>query len=412
MTNDGNWMDFQRTGPGTLGGQYLRTFWQPVYRAEDLVPGSAAQIQIMSEYLTLYRGTDGQAHLLAQRCAHRGMQLSAGWVEADGIRCFYHGWKYDGSGQCIEQPGEDETFASRIRIPSYPTREYLGLIFAYLGEGEPPPLPRHQEFEDPGVLDVYPPEYWPCNFFNRIDNACDLAHLSFAHRESRVATNTLQLVPTRVTADETEYGVVTYATRTDSPTQVLHFHMPNINQFFAGGGSNRGSSRSDSEAVGSLRDGSHRSGPGERMGRLLFRVPVDDEHCVSFPIDHVTILGDAGQEYLARRRRLEAAQLAAPESPEQMAEGLLARKLTTADVRERDPANLKTLTSVEDYAAQVGQGAMANHAAEHLGRMDVGLILIRQLWQREMQALAEGRPLKQWSRTERVMEELPAGGES
>src|SRR5713101_5148392 len=127
--------DFVHAGPDTLAGRYLRLFWQPVYRAQDLACGQAVPIRIMSEDFTLYRGAAGTPCLLAQRCAHRGVPLSMGWVEGDCIRCLYHGWKYDGSGQCVEQPAEDDGFASKVKIRSYPTREYLGLIFVYIGEG-------------------------------------------------------------------------------------------------------------------------------------------------------------------------------------------------------------------------------------------------------------------------------------
>src|SRR5918911_4789725 len=134
--------DFVHTGPGTLAGRFLRRFWQPVYRAEDLPAGWAKPSRIMSEDFTLYRGEDGTAHVVAPRCAHRGTQLSTGWVEGDGIRCFYHGWKYDGTGQCVEMPAEDPSFPPKVRIKSYPARICAGLVFAYLGEGEPPELPR------------------------------------------------------------------------------------------------------------------------------------------------------------------------------------------------------------------------------------------------------------------------------
>src|SRR5713226_7171098 len=114
----------------------------------------------MSEDFTLYRGQSGTPHLVAFRCAHRGTQLSTGWVEGDCIRCFYHGWKYDGAGQCVEQPAEDSSFPPKVKIVSYPTEEYLGLIFAYLGDAEhgdtgafrPPPLPRYPDF---GSLRAY-----------------------------------------------------------------------------------------------------------------------------------------------------------------------------------------------------------------------------------------------------------------
>ena len=97
-------VDFVHTGAGTLAGRYLRMFWHPVYVAHELEPGHAIPIQIMREKFTLYRGEGGFPHVVDFRCAHRGTQLSVGWVEGDCIRCFYHGWKYDGTGQCVEQP--------------------------------------------------------------------------------------------------------------------------------------------------------------------------------------------------------------------------------------------------------------------------------------------------------------------
>ena len=133
------YMDQYRTGPETLGGRYMRSFWHPVYRSEDLPAGWAKPIKIMSEDFTLYRGEGGAPHVIAFQCAHRGLQLSVGWVEDDCIRCRYHGWKYDATGQCIEVPTESESTAKTVRIRSYPTVEYLGFIFAYFGAGEPPP---------------------------------------------------------------------------------------------------------------------------------------------------------------------------------------------------------------------------------------------------------------------------------
>ena len=94
-----DYKDFVHTGPGTLSGRYLRLFWQPVCRSKDLAPGHTKPIRIMGENFTLYRGEQG-AHVVDFRCAHRGTQLSAGWVEGDCLRCVYHGWRYDSSGQC------------------------------------------------------------------------------------------------------------------------------------------------------------------------------------------------------------------------------------------------------------------------------------------------------------------------
>ena len=375
-----NGADFVHTGPGTLGGRYMRMFWQPVYRAQDLAPGGMVPIQIMSEKFTLYRGETGTPHVVAFRCTHRGTQLSTGWVEGDSVRCRYHGWRFEGSGQCVEQPGEEESFAAKVKIPSYPTQEYLGLIFVYFGEGEPPPLRRYPGLDNPGVLEVYHSEYWPCNYFNRIDNACDIGHVKFTHRESREAINQPQETPV-LSAEETESGVRTSVIQGGKLVATLHFHMPNVNHF---------------RTYLALRDPKSDSSGGY-IDRLLFRMPVDDENCVSFPIDFAHLSGDAAREYQERRRQ---ALIATTTWHVELGESVLASRLTIKDVQ--DQANLKNLTSLEDYVVQVGQGGIADRSDERLGRMDVGVILLRKLWERELKALAEGKPLKQWVIPERL----------
>lgn len=365
---------FVYTGPGTLAGRYLRRFWQPVYRAEDLQPGQLRPIQIMGERFTLFRGETGTPHVVAFRCAHRGTQLSTGWVEGDSVRCRYHGWRYEGSGQCVEQPGEEASYAEKVTIRSYPTREYLGLIFVYFGEGEAPSLRRYPGLDGPGVLEVYPSEVWPCNYFNRIDNACDVGHVSFTHRDSRDAVNQHPELPV-LSARETESGVMTCVERAGKLVATLHFHMPNVNHL-----------RTDL----SLRDPKSEVAGGY-LDRLLFRVPVDDESCVSFPIDFAHVTGDAAKEYRERRRRaLETTR----DSHVAMGEAMLAGKMRMTDVKKQN--NLKNLTSLEDYIVQVGQGTIVDRANDRLGRMDVGVLLLRKIWERELKALEEGRPLKEW----------------
>ena len=97
--------DLVATGPGTLAGRYLRMFWQPIHCLDGLTPGRAKPIRVMGEDFTLFRGDSGAVSVVASHCAHRGTQLSIGWVEGDTIRCRYHGWRFDGQGQCVEQPG-------------------------------------------------------------------------------------------------------------------------------------------------------------------------------------------------------------------------------------------------------------------------------------------------------------------
>jgi 5,5'-dehydrodivanillate O-demethylase len=295
-------------------------------------------------------------------------------VEGDSIRCRYHGWKYDGTGQCVEQPGEDGSFAGKVKISSYPTKEYLGLIFAFLGEGEPPPLRRYHELEGPGVLEVYTPEYWPCNYFNRIDNACDAAHVVFTHRDSRLAVNYRPELPT-IHAEETEYGVRTNLMRGKESVTALHFHMPNTNHF---------------RTSLALRDPTGK-GSGV-LDRLLWRIPVDDENCVSFPIDFAHLEGDGAREYQKRRTK---ARLATTASHTELGAAILAGRLQISDAK--DQPNLKNLTSLEDYVTQVGQGPIPDRSQDRLGRIDAGVFLLRKIWERELTALAKGFPLKQWT---------------
>ena len=119
---EADYTDFAHTGPGTLAGRWMRMFWQPVYCRKISRPGYAKPVRIMSEDFTLYRGEGGAPHAVAFRCAHRGTQLCTGWVEGDCIRCFYHGWKYDAAGQCVEQPAEDAAFAPEGQDPKLSRR--------------------------------------------------------------------------------------------------------------------------------------------------------------------------------------------------------------------------------------------------------------------------------------------------
>jgi 5,5'-dehydrodivanillate O-demethylase oxygenase subunit len=367
--------DFARTGPGTLAGRFMRSFWQPVSRARDLAPGRAKPLRVMSEDFTLYRGESGAPHLVAFRCAHRGTQLSTGWVEGDELRCFYHGWKYGPDGQCVEQPAEPEPFCQRIRIKSYPVQEYLGLIFAYLGEGEPPPLPCYHEFEEPGIVENGPPNVWPCNFFNRLENSPDPVHLAFVHRWSPFSESGLVGIP-EVSGQETDYGIEVRARRPGDKERITHFHMPNINLI-----SNSGDA-----------DEPNATGNGLSIN-LSWRVPVDDESCMSFNATHIPLTGEAAEQYLARRAQRQPAGRPAAE---------LAEAVLRGELRIEDTTDAANVVNVQDYVAQIGQGAIAPREQDHLGRSDVLVILLRRIWERELRNLAEGRPLKQWQRPERL----------
>jgi 5,5'-dehydrodivanillate O-demethylase len=361
--------DLVLTGPGTLAGNYLRRFWHPIQRAEELEPGAAKPIQIMGERFTLYRGERGEPHLVGFHCPHRGTQLSAGWVEGDCIRCMYHGWLFDESGQCTEQPAEEKPFAQKIRIPSFRTREYLGLIFAFLGAGEPPPFPRFPHMEEEGVLEVLPTMEWPCNFFQRVDNNGDTAHVPFVHRGAYSASNSRTGIP-QFWKEESPWGTTSYARFPAGWTNIFHLFMPNAYAF-----------RNPSPDPDL---------PWE--DRMQWDVPVDNEHSLEFRLRRSPVSGEAARVF----RQSRTAQLAQEKaSVAALGDAVLSGKLRFQDLDQYFNDKI-ALVHTQDYIAQVGQGSIADRGEEHLGRSDLGIILFRKIWERELRALAQGRPLKKW----------------
>jgi 5,5'-dehydrodivanillate O-demethylase len=364
--------DFAHTGPGTLAGRFMRRFWQPVALAGEVAAGRAVPLKILNEDFTLYRGDNGQAYVVAPRCAHRGTQLSTGWVEGDCLRCFYHGWKYDAAGRCVEQPAEDAAFAGKVSIRAYPTQEYLGLIFAYLGDEQAPALPRHPELEAEGLLETgaYTRD---CNYFNNLESNTDELHVNFVHRNSAFTEEGLNRDLPTVSGEETEYGFVKYGVRSDGVVRMSHFFMPNA-LFIA-------------------------SSPAEGSGwseHLAWRVPVDDACHRSFQAVLVHLTGEAAERY-AKKRDARAAELRQLEPARDVARKLLAGEITWAEVGQRPD-----IVNIQDNVAQAGQGVIADREHEHLGRSDVVLIMFRQMWRRELKALAEGGHLKRWARSERL----------
>jgi 5,5'-dehydrodivanillate O-demethylase len=370
--------DFYSTKPGTLAGSFLRRFWQPVARAHDIGIGRARTLRIMSEEIAVYRGESGRVYAVQARCPHRATQLSTGWIEDDTIRCRYHGWKFDERGQCVEQPGEDAGFAAKICLRSYPAQEYLDLVFVYFGEGDPPPVHRFPDFEGPGVVEASAPvEHWPCNYFNRIDNATDVLHLHYTHRAtlSRSPDFAWRLTPSTIEVEETGYGIRVAERRLERPVSYSHFHMPNVNQVRA----RSRLVRPNGETIPLLGD------------RLFFRVPVDDEHSISFSVEYFALAGDDKDAYVAAR----------PQRLNQRVDDLAthAAGIVRGDERieDLDPKySVYQMFWMEDYTVQVAQQPISDERVEHLGRNDVGVILLRKLWRRELQALAEGRPLTDW----------------
>jgi 5,5'-dehydrodivanillate O-demethylase len=358
--------DFVSAGPGTYAGQYLRKFWQPVFHSIDLLPERPIPLRIMGESFTLYRGGSGRVFLLDHRCPHRGAQLSAGWVESDELRCFYHGWKFAGDGRCVQQPPEEDAFCNKVNIRGFPTREYLGLIFAFLGEGEAPEFPRYPQFENfDGFVEINA-YFRECNYFQNLENSLDMSHVGFVHGDNSAVFSGIG-DGKRLSAEESDWGVSYTYTRPDGKQRTQRFGMPNMFYMTA--------LPTDAEI-------------GWQESMFWF-VPIDDQRHIQFWLTRVRATGEAAIRIRERRQRRRKEIVFAHQD---VCEDILNGRMNIRDV---DPSKVD-LVQLQDDIAQVGQGRIAHRESEHLGRGDVGVIAIRRLWAREISAMLNGTSMKTW----------------
>lgn len=349
----------------------MRQFWLAVARSEDLAPGHARPLRIMSEDYTLYRGegANGRAQVFDYRCPHRGAQLHLGWVEGDAIRCLYHGWKFDCSGQCIEQPAEEPGFARKVKARSWPTREHMGLVFAYFGEGEPPPWPPYPLPPQDGLVHVWSTHTLPCNWLQCYENTADEVHVAFVHQPggSHAKMSELPII----TAQETDWGMLRFGTRrsTGQVRHTLHY-MPNVTRVIV-------PPLAGFDGVGGWPE-------------IYFNfTPIDDESHLWLVTSHVKVGGAEAKRFLAKKKEHLEKVERAPKVMD-LVEDVWAGRRRLVDVEHPE------LAMVQDIAVQAGQGRIADRDNERLGRSDAGIILWRKILERELKAIAEGKPSKKW----------------
>ena len=174
-----------RIGPGTPAGAVHRRYWQPAALTMELdSPRPVVPVRLLGEDLVLFRDETGGLGLIARHCPHRGADLCFGRLEDNGLRCPFHGWHFDRTGQCVEQPGEPEgsRMHEQIRATAYPVVERNGIVFAYMGPGTPPPLPDFDCFAAPDSHVFAFKGLWDCNWLQAMEVGIDPAHASFLHR--------------------------------------------------------------------------------------------------------------------------------------------------------------------------------------------------------------------------------------
>jgi 5,5'-dehydrodivanillate O-demethylase len=177
-----------RVGPGTPGGELLRRYWHPVAAVGELTAEKPKKrVRLLGEDLVLYRDGKGRLGLVEEHCPHRSASLYYGFVEDDGLRCCYHGWKFDQSGACLEMPFEpDETpLLKSVRAKTYTVEELSGLVFAYMGPQPAPLLPRWDALVRDDVERIIHilPEL-ECNWLQVMENSVDPTHTYYLHAHS------------------------------------------------------------------------------------------------------------------------------------------------------------------------------------------------------------------------------------
>jgi len=226
-----------RVGPGTPGGIFFRRYWLPACLSTELPEhdGAPLRVRLLGENLVAFRDTDGNVGLVEAYCPHRRAPLFFGRNEECGVRCVYHGWKFDRNGDCVDMPSEPAgtTLQAKVKILAYPTVEKGGVIWTYMGpKDEQPPEPDYEWLRAPPEKRNVSKTFENCNWLQGLEGGLDTAHSSFAHNNHMGDKNVLRQrdrTP-RIDVERTDYGY-NYVSQRDMGDEglyvrVYHYVMP------------------------------------------------------------------------------------------------------------------------------------------------------------------------------------------
>lgn len=363
-------------GPGTPGGEYMRRFWHPIALSDEL-KDFPRRVRLLGEDLVLFRDGKGRLGLLGLQCSHRLASLEFGSIQEEGIRCRYHGWLYNNEGRCLHQPAEpkDSTFRDRIKHLSYQVKELAGLVFAYMGEGNPPPIPCYDTMvREDGFRYVFRLYTWPANYLSVLENgACDGWHVPFVHGPL------VDRYEYREDAEwhwwrETEHGVASLAT-IKAPrfgpmkgertifTHLYSWIIPHL-------------SKTSLRPLKSM-DTEEYVWPSADL--LIWHTPIDDYNTLGIECGFVS-----GEHHDKEKLMRYIHAVSAPE----------AYRNSWPPKRDEDGRYQLREYPEQDAAMIMGQGAISPRDREHLGSSDRGVILVRKALLDGIEAVKMGRDPK------------------
>ena len=228
-----------RVGPNTAMGRLMRCYWVPALLSEEIssADGRPVRVRLLGEDLVAFRDSDGRVGLLAEHCAHRGTSLFFGRNEQCGLRCIYHGWKYDVHGHVLETPAEpaDSDYRSKLRHTAYPCQEIAGIVFTYMGAPEKMPLMPRYEWAalQPGQMFAVK-SFLECNYLQGIEGDFDSSHTSFLHNNDiKNAERLKRDGAPRLEAEDTRYGMRAISIRKFGAEQIYVRTSPYIMPSFS-----------------------------------------------------------------------------------------------------------------------------------------------------------------------------------
>ncbi|MGE5217236.1 MAG: Rieske 2Fe-2S domain-containing protein [Chloroflexota bacterium] len=368
--------ELPRTGPGTRGGEMLRRYWHPVCLSTNLKDIPIA-VRMLSEDLVVFRDGKGRPGLLGHRCPHRLALLEYGQVREDGLMCSYHGWKYDVKGRCIDTPLEscDSDLKNRIRHLWYPVEEWGGVLWTYMGpeKDNPPPLTKIDVLaRTDGEVRVTDGDVRDYNYLNWMENFADMGHAVILHAlEVRDIPSELKpyndctiknWMPLPLEHVETDYGMKTVAVLDTGDPEIKFVNtwslaMP-IHWRFSG-----------------IRSGFPPDFTDERQeGGGMIRI-IDDTHFELFRYN------------LLRKGNFKGAWIFGLPSGLQ---GTVEKK----PYDKRKYSGWEGIPALEDLVLQESQGAIPERRLEHLASSDRGVIMMRRIWHKAMEDVANGKDPK------------------